>query len=241
MKSEPKHRDECIRKMNVAIKDWENIWRSVLPQTNADMDNTENIPPEGFLLDHDKNPILLRLPSEFCDDEEVNSDLIELRMMELKLRLGEAFDALKSLRRFLGLKSFLTRQKYNPSAQKGQKHVSRSETHASRAQQQIDRYKMSYRRNWARLQDLTASCPLLDVPKDFKRLQILKDTDCRTLAEWTEMDRQRKNAGERRTAQNDEKDDTSGQLPWIWRLEFEGYDPDLDCHPEIEQWNREGW
>lgn len=240
MKSEPKHHDENLRKMKIAIKDWENIWQSVLLQTESGVDNIENMEEEGFLLDHDKNPILLRLPSEFLDPDGRNSDLIELRMMEMKLRVGEAFDALKSLRTFLGLKSFLTRQKYNPSALKGQKNMTRSESHATRAQQQVERFKTTYRRNWARLQDLTQDCPAQDIPKDFNRLQKLRDTDCKTLSEWTEMDRQRKQAGELRTARNDEKDSTSGLLPWIWRLEFESYDPQLNSHPEIEQWNREG-
>lgn len=205
MKSEPKHRDETLRKLNVSIKDWENIWKSVFPQTDDSyIDNTENIAPEGFILDCDKNPILLRFPSEFHYGEEITSDLEQLRKMEMELRIGEAFDALKSLRQFLGLKSFLTRQKYNPNAPKGLAVTLRSADHSTRAQTQIERFKATYRRNWARLQDLTKDCAG-NLPNNFKRLRDLADTDCRTLAEWTEDDRQRKAMGERQANKQEEK------------------------------------
>lgn len=200
------------------------------------MDNTENISSEGYIMDTDKNPILLRLPSEFCDGDRPNSELTQLRKMELELRIGEAFDALKSLRRFLGLKSFLTRQKYNHKAPKGLAVTLRSEEHSTRAQKQIESCKATYRRNWARLQDLSKDFPG-DFATNLKRLRELTDADCRTLAEWTDEDRQRKLIGEVRTAQMEEKGGHSTQLPWIWRLEFENYD---ESHPEIEQWNQEG-
>lgn len=163
----------------------------------------------------------ITLPSSFTPSQRHALGLEWLAEIEIKLRIGHGHDILDSLRKALGLRSFLTR--HSRQQRVGYKGYTRSQNEIRRAQSIVKQWGHTYRRNWAALVALEVEGPIL------RGLQELKSDDLKLLGAWLEDEQYR---------------NPTANLPWIWRvsaLSAVGKQQDDDeIATMVADWNEEG-
>lgn len=174
----------------------------------------------------------LRLPSDFKTDTHEALGLTVLAETEYQLRLGLLNDSLKQLRKCLGLKAFLVRRKYNLAS--GQKVLTRSEAAIDRAASHVRKWREIYKRCRSAVIQLKGE---KNVPKQY---QILKDSDCVMLGEW--LDEHTFWQTEGQCAEFKAGTDSQGrrELPWIWKMNFEGIVNPDELTKAVDEWSEEG-
>lgn len=232
--------DKLQSKINKVIEDWYTPLADLLPGGALEARNRGQ---------NRKYPLCF--PSDFSSDERLEFGLEDLAWTERELRIGLAFDALTQLRKYLGLKSFLVQKGHKWS--KGSKEDQDTEASVSRSEKHCKRWKHIYRRNYACLERLREGCGDRRCPADLLgRLQELKNEHCVMLSSWLEEHRDRLAVGEVQTAKNEEKGAPRLEVPWIWKLEFVGFqanpadnghfegDLNGDLSAKLDQWTEEG-
>lgn len=207
------NKDEAVeglkQKIENSMQAWFDIWSELVPAGPYDE------PMESF--SHSQRQHVLRFPSDFSLATLEDSGLKRLALIELKLRTGQAYDALKRIRDFLGLKSFMIRDKRGTG--RGGTQNTRSETQISRTQTQVVKWVKVYRRNYERIQKLVGACDV-DEPLQEKisRLRLLQDRDLVMLSTWMEEHRNRLNIGELEQARLQRQGIDHVTIPWIWKM-----------------------
>ena len=113
---------------------------------------------------------------------------------EIQFRLGRAFDLLETLRRALGVKSYLTRHgRTIHGSYRAATHVYEA---TERAKLTAVKWAKLYQKNWEAL-----SAAVVLKPTDLKGLQAIQDGDLNMREAWREHERH----------------EQGSQLPWIWR------------------------
>lgn len=182
----------------------------------------------------------LRFPSDFSAESRLRLGLTSAAVVERDLRIGQAFDALKRLRDWLGLKSFMVRDKRQND--RGVRANLRGEIQIARVQKQCLRWKQVYCRNWEALERLKAGFQddKTGWPQDACLLRKLEDKDLTMLSAWLEEHRIRRAAGEVLQAQREAAGEPRVDLPWIWKMDMEPRSFGTVKRDEVEEWTEEG-
>jgi hypothetical protein len=142
------------------------------------------------------------MPSTFNPSQREQFQLTTLAILEVELRIGQAYDALERLRQALGVRSFLTRHVRQTH---GYKNTTRAQENIRRADTSVKRWAKVYRKSFSALQNL---------PVDASRvegLRYLEEKDLVLLSEWLE-DEEYKSIGSLSKTPNHRP------LPWIWTV-----------------------
>lgn len=217
-------------KMDSAVEDWFSDWSNVLP--GAAFEEQADTADSGDRL--------LRFPSDYSPESRSRLGLEGLARTERELRLGLAFDCLKHLRDFLGLKSFLARRKYGKIT--GLRSNQVLEQSLSSAEKKCRFWKYTYRKNYRCLERLKEGCGPEAYPTELDRLAELHDEDCVMLNKWLDGHRAQRAAGE-----NAPGGDIRVALPWIWKMDFVDFNINLEFDDrgrpittQVDQWTDEG-
>lgn len=220
----------CVDHWYKTLEDW--LPRGALEEPVEHHIPTESSPGIGYTL---------RFPSDFSPESRSRLGLTSAAVVERDLRIGQAFDALKRLRDWLGLKSFMVRDKRQND--RGVRANLKGEINIARVQKQCLRWKQVYCRNWEALARLKVGFQDDDGtgwPQDACHLRKLEDKDLTMLSSWLEEHRSRRTAGEVLQAQHEARGEPRVDLPWIWKMDMESESFGAVTRNEVEQWTEEG-
>jgi hypothetical protein len=167
--------------------------------------------------------VILGLPSDFPSESHATLGIGDLAVLERRLRVAQAHDALQKLRTTLGLKSFLVRERY---AGHGYTISTRTTSEIKRAECNVSKWRAIYTNAWNALERLRDGKPIPSKEMLWRKLRPLQNEDCIMLSEWLESQRYWQEQGERQAEIASRQKKGPKPIPWIWKLEY-----DLDGKP----------
>ncbi|KIJ30954.1 hypothetical protein M422DRAFT_267475 [Sphaerobolus stellatus SS14] len=207
--------DESRRRLLKTLEEWSKTLKDFMPPEALQEESVMELLPEKEKL---------RVPSDYSQDSHERLGLMVLARTEYRLRVAQAYDALKKIREALDLKSFMVRQKHTNA---GQAALLRSETAIERAQRQVDKWAEVYERAWDAMESLREGDT--NQRHDNGRLKFLnRGRDLIILSKWLEEQKFWRERGEVAEATAARKGEGRQELSWIWKVEFQvGTAPDM--------------
>lgn len=159
------------------------------------------------------------LPSSLAGLARTRLGLDSLACAEVEIRIGHAFDCLESLRRALGVRSFLTR---HAKKARGYEKSTREQAAIKKSEGTVKTYTHAYRKTWSALSNLNVPAHRLG------NLRALAEADLIMLSTWLEEEQYRSR---------------NAVLPWIWEVASmpSGLDDgEREMAERVSEWQDEG-